>query len=311
MGVGWIYSQRFLDHDTGAHPESPERLRAIEAAVLGAAPPLDLVELTPRPAAREEIERIHGRAYVRSVEADCLKGRARLDPDTVICHDSFGVAVLAAGAGLVAVDAAMSDGPPRSFCAVRPPGHHAEASRAMGFCLFNNVAIAAAHALAAHGLDRVAIVDWDVHHGNGTQHSFERDPRVLYASLHQSPLYPGTGHAAERGQGDGTGTTINCPLPAGSGDEAYRLAFEEVVLPALATFRPQLLLLSAGFDAYRDDPLAGQAITADGFRWMGEQLAAVADAHCDSRLISLLEGGYNTAALGQLVVDHLRVLHGA
>jgi len=311
MGVGWVYSRRFLDHDTGAHPESPERLRAIAAAVLAAEPPLDLVELTPRPARREEIERIHSHAYVRAVEADCLKGRTRLDPDTVICHDSFAVAVLAAGAGLVAVDAAMSDGPRRSFCAVRPPGHHAEAGRAMGFCLFNNVAIAAAHALAVHGVERVAIVDWDVHHGNGTQHSFEREPRVLYASLHQFPHYPGTGHAAERGHGDGIGTTVNCPLPAGSGDAAYRLAFEETILPALGAFRPRLLLLSAGFDAYRGDPLAGQAVTADGFRWMGEQLVAVAEAHCDGRLISLLEGGYNTAALGRLVVDHLRVLRGA
>ena len=178
----------------------------------------------------------------------------------------------------------------------------------MGFCLFNNIAIAAAHARAVHGVERVAIVDWDVHHGNGTQHSFEHDPRVLYLSIHQYPHYPGTGHSTERGQGDGIRTTVNCPLPGGSGDAVYRGAFEEVVLPALEAFRPHLLLLSAGFDAYRGDPLAGQAVTADGFRWMGEQLVAVAEAHCDGRLISLLEGGYNIAALGRLVVDHLRVL---
>jgi acetoin utilization deacetylase AcuC-like enzyme len=310
MNVGWLYSDRFLDHDTGYHPESADRLRAIEAAVREATPPLDLVELPPRPATREEVERIHGRAYLRAVEAACLKGQTHLDPDTVICHDSFAVAMLAAGAGLVAVDAALDGGPRRSFCAVRPPGHHAEAARAMGFCLFNNIAIAAAHALEAHGLERVAIVDWDVHHGNGTQHSFEDQPRVLYASVHQYPHYPGTGHHDERGIGTGVGTTVNCPLPAGSDDAAYRLAFEKTVLPTLDAFRPQLLLLSAGFDAYVEDPLAHAAVTDAGFRWMGMALRDVCEAHCDGRLISLLEGGYNTAALGRLVVDHLRILQG-
>jgi len=311
MDVGWLYSPRFLDHDTGHHPESAERLRAIVAAVDHADPALALVELVPRRARRSELERIHTRAYIHAVEGACLKGHTHLDPDTAVCHDSFAVATLAAGAGLVAVDAALGDGPRRSFCAVRPPGHHAEAARAMGFCLFNNVAIAAAHAVEVHGLERVAIVDWDVHHGNGTQHSFEDEPRVLYMSIHQYPHYPGTGHHDERGFGAGTGATVNCPLPAGSGDADYRRVFEKTVLPALDAFQPQLLLLSAGFDAYVDDPLAHAAVTDAGFRWMGMVLRDVCEAHCEGRLISFLEGGYNTAALGRLVVDHLRVLQGA
>ncbi len=306
MGVGWVYSQRFLDHDTGDHPESAARLEAIVAAVETAG--LGLIPLAPRPATWAEVERVHERGYIQSVEAACLKGRERLDPDTAICADSFDVALLAAGAAIVAVEAAVGDGPTRSFCAVRPPGHHAERARAMGFCLFNNIAIAASHALDALGLARVAIVDWDVHHGNGTQHCFEGEPRILYCSVHQYPFYPGSGAAEEQGSGAARGTTVNCPLPAGSGDGAYRLAFDSRILPALERFRPQLLLLSAGFDAADDDPLAGQLVSGAGFRWMGEQLVAVAEQYCGGRLISLLEGGYNTASLGARVSDHLRVL---
>ncbi|RMF85011.1 MAG: histone deacetylase [Nitrospirae bacterium] len=306
--VGWVYSERFLDHDTGDHPESPERLRAIARAV--AAADLPLVRVRPRPATWAELERVHDRGYVAAVEDACLAGRSHLDPDTAICPDSFAVALLAAGAGIVAVERAFGDGPRRSFCCVRPPGHHAERARAMGFCLFNNVAVAAAHALEALGVARVAIVDWDVHHGNGTQHSFEAEPRVLYASLHQYPYYPGTGAASEGGRGPGAGTTVNCPLPAGSGDAAYRAAFETRILPALEAFRPQLILLSAGFDAHEADPLAAQRVTRDGFRWMGRRLVAAAEASAGGRLISFLEGGYNTAALGGLVVDHLETLAG-
>ncbi len=306
MGVGWLYSERFLDHDTGEHPESAARLVAIASAVEAAG--LDLVPLAPRPATWAEVERVHSRSYIQSVEEACLQGRSHLDPDTAICPDSFSVALLAAGGAIRAVEAACGEGPARTFCAVRPPGHHAERTRAMGFCLFNNIAIAAAHALDALGLERVAIVDWDVHHGNGTQHCFEREPRLLYCSLHQYPYYPGSGAADERGRGAATGMTVNCPLPAGSGDDAYRLAFETRILPALERFQPQLLLLSAGFDAAADDPLAGQRLSRAGFRWMGEQLVAVAERHGDGRLISLLEGGYNTASLGAQVVDHLRCL---
>jgi len=306
MSVGWVYSERFLDHDTGDHPESAARLEAIVAAVETA--DLDLTHLDPRPATWAEVERVHDRGYIQSVETACLKGRDRLDPDTAICTDSFEVALLAAGGAVTAVEAAVGGGPPRSFCAVRPPGHHAERARAMGFCIFNNIAIAAAHCLDALGLARVAIVDWDVHHGNGTQHTFEREPRILYGSVHQYPYYPGSGAADEQGDGAAKGTTVNCPLPAGSGDAAYRAAFETRILPALERFRPQLLLLSAGFDAADDDPRAGQLVTGAGFRWMGEQLVAQAERHAGGRLISLLEGGYNTVSLGERVVDHLRVL---
>jgi len=306
MSVGWVYSERFLDHDTGEHPESAARLEAVAAAVESA--DLDLTPLPPRPATWAQVERVHDRGYIQSVEAACLKGRERLDPDTAISTDSFDVALLAAGAAITAVEAACGDGPPRSFCAVRPPGHHAERARAMGFCLFNNIAIGATHALDVLGLERVAIVDWDVHHGNGTQHTFENEPRLLYCSVHQYPYYPGSGVADEQGDGAARGTTVNCPLPAGSGDAAYRAAFETRILPALERFRPQLLLLSAGFDAADDDPLAGQLVSGAGFRWMGEQLVAAAERHAGGRLISLLEGGYNTASLGRRVVDHLRVL---
>jgi len=306
MSVGWVYSERFLDHDTGDHPESAARLEAIAAAVEAA--DLDLILLPPRSATWAQVERVHDRGYIQSVEAACLKGRERLDPDTTISADSFAVALLAAGGAITAVEAACADGPRRSFCAVRPPGHHAERARAMGFCLFNNIAIAAAHCLEVLGLGRVAIVDWDVHHGNGTQHTFESEPRLLYCSVHQYPYYPGSGAANERGHGAAEGTTVNCPLPAGSGDTAYRAAFETRILPALEQFRPQLLLLSAGFDAADDDPLAGELVTTTGFRWMGEQLVAAAERHCGGRLISLLEGGYNTASLGTQVVEHLRVL---
>lgn len=306
MSVGWVYSERFLDHDTGDHPESAARLEAIVAAVEAAH--LDLTPLPPRPATWAQVERVHDRRYIQSVEAACMKGRDHLDPDTAICHDSFATALLAAGAAIVAVEAAVGDGPRRSFCAVRPPGHHAERARAMGFCLFNNIAIAAAHGLDALGLTRVAIVDWDVHHGNGTQHAFEGEPRILYCSVHQYPFYPGSGAAEEQGSGAAQGTTVNCPLPAGSGDAAYRVAFETRILPALERFCPELLLLSAGFDAADDDPLAGQLVSGAGFRWMGEQLVAVAEQYCGGRLISLLEGGYNTASLGRRVVEHLRIL---
>ncbi|HBB40857.1 MAG: hypothetical protein COW73_07475 [Nitrospirae bacterium CG18_big_fil_WC_8_21_14_2_50_70_55] len=308
MAVGWVYSERFLDHDTGDHPESAARLRAIVAAVTTAK--LDLTPLIPRPATWTEVERVHDHRYLQAVEAACLKGRDHLDPDTAICPDSFSVALLAAGAAIVAVEAACATGPVRSFCALRPPGHHAERARAMGFCLFNNIAIAAAHALAVLGVERLAIVDWDVHHGNGTQHCFEREARVVYCSLHQYPFYPGSGATSERGHGPAEGNVVNCPLPAGSGDAAYRVAFESRILPALERFRPELLLLSAGFDAADDDPLGGQRLSAAGFRWLGEQLVAVAERHARGRLISLLEGGYNTASLGQRVVDHLRVLGG-
>ena len=198
-----------------------------------------------------------------------------------------------------------------AFAAVRPPGHHAEADQAMGFCYFNNAAVAAEHLLRRHGLERVAIVDFDVHHGNGTQHLFEERGDVLYVSLHQYPFYPGTGAAAETGIGAGRGATLNLPLPAGSGDDAYSQAFDRQVVPALRRFAPQLLLISAGFDAWQGDPLGGMRVTLDGYRRWGELLAGVAERHCGGRSVSLLEGGYDLGSLGELVEAYLAGLTGS
>ncbi|HEX2595634.1 MAG TPA: histone deacetylase family protein, partial [Luteimonas sp.] len=230
--------------------------------------------------------------------------RIMLDPDTVLSPDSAEAGLRAAGAAVAAVDAVLGGDTTRAFCAVRPPGHHATNDTAMGFCLFNNVAIAALHALDAHGLQRVAIADFDVHHGNGTQAIFARDPRVLFASSHQMPLYPETGHASERG----VGNIVNAPLPPGAGGDAFRAAWSTQLLPALDAFAPQLLLVSAGFDAHRLDPLAQLQLEADDYAWLTAQLVAIADRRAGGRLVSLLEGGYDLDALRACSVAHVRAL---
>jgi acetoin utilization deacetylase AcuC-like enzyme len=221
-------------------------------------------------------------------------------------RDSAEATLRAAGAGIAAVDAVMAGESGQAFCAVRPPGHHATGSTAMGFCLFNAVAVAAAHALAAHGLDRVLIADFDVHHGNGSQDIFAGEARVMYASSHQSPLYPNTGLASERG----VGNLANAPLPPGSGSEAFRQAWRDDLLPRMDAFRPQLVLVSAGFDGHRLDPLADLTLEADDYRWLSAELAALAERHAQGRLVSLLEGGYSLAALRACSVAHLQGLGG-
>ena len=227
-----------------------------------------------------------------------------LDPDTVLSPGSAEAALRAAGAAIAAVDAVLGGDAQRAFCAVRPPGHHATRNTPMGFCLFNSIAAAALHALDAYGLERVAIVDFDVHHGNGTQAIFEADPRVLFVSSHQVPLYPDSGYADETG----VGNIINAPLPPGAGGDAFRAAWSNMLLPALDRFRPQLLLVSAGFDAHRRDPLAQLELEADDYAWLTRELVAIADRHANGRIVSLLEGGYDLQALRECSVAHVAAL---
>ena len=293
-----------LAHDTGAgHAERPERLGAVTEALRGAFPDtLDWRE-APR-ATREQLERAHAPALLQSVLDATPVQRVMLDPDTALSPGSAEAALRAAGAAVAAVDAVLASPGSRAFCAVRPPGHHATADTAMGFCLFNNVAVAALHALQVHGLARVAIADFDVHHGNGTQAIFERDPRVLFVGSHQMPLYPGTGAASETGMGN----IVNAPLPPDSGSEAFRTAWDTRLLPALDAFQPQLLLVSAGFDAHARDPLAQMRLSADDYLWLTQRLVELANRHAGGRIVSLLEGGYDLMALRESSVAHVAAL---
>jgi len=297
-----------LQHDTGAgHAERPARLEAVTSALREAFPQAAWFD-APR-ATRGQLLRVHDDALLRLVLDTPVTETIALDPDTVLSKGSAEAALRAAGAGVAAVDAAMAGAPgslPRAFCAVRPPGHHATPSVAMGFCLFNNIAVAAAHALDAHGLSRVAIIDFDVHHGNGTQAIFDGDPRVLYLSSHQMPLYPDTGYPSERG----VGNVVNAPLRTGSGGEAFRATWAQTLLPVIDAFRPQLLLVSAGFDAHRLDPLAQLQLEADDYAWLTTELVALADKHARGRLVSMLEGGYDLMALRESSVAHVRALMG-
>lgn len=292
---------RFFQHrSTAYHPERPERLDAAQAAIERArGSGLTFAPVAPRAATSEELARVHSPKFVEwmnSLRTELGGKVGYIDADTYVGPESVTVAELAAG-GTVALLDALIDGPvKRGIALVRPPGHHARPDQAMGFCLFNNVAIAAAHA-RARGLSRVAIIDWDVHHGNGTQEMFYRDPSVLYVSTHQFPFYPGTGAVLETGEGEGKGFTVNVPLTAGGGDAIYRGAFERVILPALEQYRPELVIVSAGFDASARDPLAEMALSADAFGWMGRALRRVADASAGGKVLLALEGGYDLVAL--------------
>jgi acetoin utilization deacetylase AcuC-like enzyme len=291
-----ITSGRFADHITPpGHPERVERAEVMEVAATKWKKGGGRV-LEPRAATDEDLLRIHDKAYLESIRK--LRGRpSMLDADTFTSPESDEVARLAAGAVLTGVDHVLS-GPrgSRAFAMVRPPGHHAEQDRAMGFCLYNNVAIGAAWA-RRKGIERVAIVDYDVHHGNGTQHSFYTDPTVLYVSSHQFPFYPGTGAADETGAGAGAGFTVNIPLSAGATDEIYEDAYRRIAIPALQRFKPQLLLVSAGFDLHERDPLAGMRVTTAGIGRITSQLIAAADELCEGRIVFVTEGGYDTKAL--------------
>ena len=290
-----LHSDRFAEHQTPpGHPERPERAEVLDAvAARWRARGVDVVE--PRPATRQALARVHDEAHLRRIEA--TSGRAvALDPDTFTSPESHEIALLAAGAAIDAADRVLDGASTVAAALVRPPGHHAERDRAMGFCLYNNVAAAAAHA-RARGVERVAIMDYDVHHGNGTQHIFESDANVLYVSTHQYPYYPGTGDVTEVGTGAGVGATVNIPLEAGAVDEDYRLVFDEIVVPVMRQFRPQLIFVSAGFDAHVRDPLAGMRLSTPAFAAMTSALRAVADECAEGRLVLVTEGGYDLEAL--------------
>jgi acetoin utilization deacetylase AcuC-like enzyme len=308
--TGLVYHPAYLEHDMGhGHPESPNRLRAIMQQLERSGTAEQVTNIEPRKAEEKWITQIHSSSYVTALNThQPVSGRVSLDPDTSMSPGSLPAAYLAAGGALAGVDAIMRGDVEHVFCAVRPPGHHAEAARAMGFCLFNNVAIAARYVQKQHGLTRVLIVDWDVHHGNGTQHSFEEDPSILFFSTHQYPHYPGTGCATERGTGAGQGFTINVPMEAGDGDDEYHAVFLKVLLPAADAFKPEFVIISAGFDAHRDDPLASMGLTEAGYSDLTGVVAGIAKRHAQGRLLSSLEGGYNLTALGASVDAHLKVL---
>lgn len=293
-------------HDPGpGHAERPLRLVAVTEALRENFSALAWEE-APR-ASRGQLLRVHDDALLALVLDTPVEGPMALDPDTVLGPGSAEAALRAAGAGIAAVDAVMHGDARRVFCAVRPPGHHATATAAMGFCLFNNIAVAAAHACDKHGLSRVAVVDFDVHHGNGTQAIFDTDPRVMYLSSHQMPLYPDTGYANERG----VGNIVNAPLPPGSGSDVFRKVWREQLLPTLDSFRPQLLFISAGFDAHKRDPLAQIELETQDYAWITRELVAIAHRHGSGRVVSMLEGGYDLAALREGSVAHVgELLHG-
>ena len=308
--VGLVSHPAFLEHDMGSHhPESPERLRAILSQLESTGIMSKLTRVDPRKAEKKWIKRIHAPAYVQRIDDKTpSSGYASIDPDTLMSPGSLEAAYLAAGGAMAAVDAIMDNQVDQVFCAVRPPGHHAEANRAMGFCLFNNVAIAARYIQERYGLQRVLIIDWDVHHGNGTQHAFEEDPSIIFFSTHQYPHYPGTGAGNERGQGKGEGTTINVPMYSGQGDEVYREVFQKVLVPAADAFKPEFVLISAGFDAHEDDPLASMAITTKGYGELTRIVSDIANIHCHGRIVACLEGGYNLQALAASVEQHILAL---
>ncbi len=304
MPTAFITHPSFLLHEMGPyHPECPERLMAISDRMIASGIDQYLRHYTAPPATAEQIARVHGQAYIAEIEgASPQEGLHFIDPDTALCPHTLTAARHAAGAVVHGVDLVMRKECATAFCAVRPPGHHAERRRAMGFCVFNNVAVGAAHALDAHGLERVAIVDFDVHHGNGTEDIFQEDERVLMVSTFQHPLYPYCGVE------NPAPNMVNVPLSAGAGSDEFRGAVVDRWLPALEAHRPQMILISAGFDAHREDPLAGLKLTEADYAWVTHQLNLVATKHAGRRIVSTLEGGYALSALGRSATEHVRVL---
>ncbi len=298
----------FLQHETGDHPESPERLRFLYE-FLQTRPVLPRFRLGEfRPASHGQLERVHPPGHIRHVQELALRGGGRLDADTVVSRGSYAAACHAAGAAIAAVDAVLTDDARRALCLIRPPGHHALADRGMGFCLFNNVALAARHALDEHRLQRVLIVDWDVHHGNGTQEIFYETDAVYFFSSHRFPFYPGTGDADETGSGDGVGATFNLPLAFGVSRSEFLTRFQTTLEFAAAKCRPELVLVSAGFDAHQADPIGSLGLETEDFERLTKLAVEIAEAYCGGRLVSLLEGGYNIRALADSVECHMTAL---
>ncbi len=310
MKVSYVYDPIYLKHETGYHPENAQRLEAIMAHLKETGLLKQLTELKPRPATTEELTYVHQASYVSRIQDVASRGGGWLDGDTVMSPDSYDAALYAAGGAIEATDAVISGRTNSAFALVRPPGHHATSLAAMGFCLFNNIAIAAQHALKKHKMEKVAIIDFDVHHGNGTQEAFYNNPQVLYISTHQYPHYPGTGTVGETGSGAAEGTTVNIPLPGGSGDDEYRQVFEEIIVPVVRRFHPELILVSAGYDLHWKDRLAMMEVSTAGFAEMVRTIKELADELCGGKIVITLEGGYNLKALATSVKATFDVLLG-
>jgi len=305
--IGIVYDEAFLSHDTGPwHPETPERLNVIMETAYSVN--IEYETIKPREASADELMLVHDPTYVEAILNLDPRGTVMLDPDTAFSPGTKTAALKAVGAVLESVDKILEGKIDRSFCAIRPPGHHAEPGKAMGFCIFNNIAVGAAYAVREKKLSKVAIIDWDVHHGNGTQKAFYASDAVLYISIHQYPHYPGTGTENETGTGKGKGFNLNVPMAPGSGDDDYRRAFEDKIIPALNDFKPELLFISAGFDAHRDDPLAGIDLSTEFYGEMTAILREMAEKYSAGRIISVLEGGYNPGILKETVGLHLTEL---
>jgi len=310
MTTAYLYSPVFLEHEELGHPESPERLRQILRVLKETGILPRLTALAPIPATDAQLQAVHSPEHIARVKQLIARGGGHFDADTYANARSLDAALLAAGALVRAVDTVMAGEVDNAFALVRPPGHHATRSRAMGFCLFNNIAIGAQHALDAHHLERVLIVDYDVHHGNGTQDIFHRTPRVLYFSTHQYPHYPGTGNWDEIGEGEGSGFTVNVPLPPGVGDEGYQRVFDDLLFPLAERYHPQFVLVSVGFDAHWDDPLAMENLTLAGYAALARTVIAIAREQCARRIVFTLEGGYDLAAVAHGVAATFRALLG-
>jgi len=310
MSTAFVYDPIYLEHDIPDHPENARRLERILALLKESNISSRLVHLQPRPASMEELERVHSRRLITLVQRTAENGGGYLEPDTYVTPRSFEAAIMAAGGVIRAVEAVLSGEINNGFALVRPPGHHATPARAMGFCLFNNVAIAAHAALASGKVTRIFIADFDVHHGNGTQEVFAGDPRVFYFSVHQFPHYPGTGYWNEIGYGEGTGTVLNVPLLAGTGDAGYAAIFAELVWPLAERFAPELILVSAGYDAHWQDPLAQMHLSLAGYARLAQELVSMSRKLCDGRTVWTLEGGYNLDTLAYGVLNSFYALVG-
>lgn len=309
LRTGFVFHEEFLRHTTGKdHPETPERLKAIMSILQknGYFERLELIKVQPADPAW--VAKVHSQIYINDLKQVCQKGYSLLDQDTVVGPESFHSALMAVGGVLGAVDAVAHKKVKNAFCALRPPGHHAERERAMGFCLFNNVAVAARYAQLKHKYKKILIIDWDVHHGNGTQNAFYSDDKVFYFSIHQYPHYPGSGSEDETGNGPGKGYTYNVPMFSGSGDLEYIEVFKNILYPVAEKFCPDFVFISAGFDGHKEDPLSEINLTEKGFKEMTEIVLSLADECCQGRVVSVLEGGYNLSSLAHSVKVHLSTL---